>query len=123
MRIATVGQRKYTRTFDFDGEPVTIDIQAHKITPEYRSKLAALARKTDETDGEASEEENEQDAKMVADLVSGWDIEWSDEEPDFPPTYENLLRVPCTLLGRIASEIMEVIKEFSNPTRRKKSSR
>jgi len=115
MNLATLASRKHTRTFDFDGEPVTIDVLPHKITPEYRAKLAALAVKAASGEETESAEEKEQDAKMVADLVPSWDVEWNEGEP-YPPTYENLIVVPCTLLGRVASEIMEVIKTLSNPT-------
>lgn len=119
LDLRQIAEKRTPRTFEFDGEQVNIEILPHKITPEYRAKLAALASKADA--GEESEEEKEQDAKMVADLMAKWDVEAGGDPLE--PTYENLMLAPCTLLGRIASEIMEVIKELSNPTPKKKLSR
>lgn len=115
LDLATIAEKRTPRSFEFAGEPVNIEILPHKITPEYRSKLAALAKKAEAEDGaEETQEEREQDAQMVSDLMPAWDVQVQGEP--FPPTYENLLQVPCTLLGRVASEVMEVIKELSNPS-------
>lgn len=120
LNLASLANKKHSRTFDFDGTPVTIDVLPHKITPEYRVKLAELAKQAASGEDTEDQKQKEQDAQMVADLMPNWDVEWVEGEGDgeskpYPPTYENLLTVPCTLLGRVASEIMEVIKVLSNP--------
>lgn len=115
LSLATIADKRHSRTFEFDGTPVTIDVLPHKITPEYRAKLAELAKQAASGEESEDQKQKEQDAKMVADLMPIWDVEWAEGEP-YPPTYENLLVVPCTLLGRVASEIMEVIKVLSNPS-------
>lgn len=117
LDLRQIANKRTPRSFEFDGEPVNIEILPHKITPEYRAKLAALAKKGESGEGEVEE----QDAKMVADLMPKWDVVAGGEPIE--PSYQNLLVAPCTLLGRIASEIMEVIKELSNPTPKSKSSR
>lgn len=124
LDLAQIAEKRTPRSFEFDDETVNIELLPHKVTPTYRSKLAALAQKAQAVDGEAEDgvaQVEEQDAKMVADLMPKWDVQVKGEP--FPPTYENLLLVPVTLLGRVASEIMEVIKELSNPIRKKKSSK
>lgn len=114
LDLAKIAQRRTPRTFEFEGEPVNIETLPHKITPTYRSQLAALAKKAQD---DPNAEVEEQDAKMVEDLMPEWDVVVGGQP--FPPTYQNLLGTPCTLLGRVASEIMEVIKELSNPTKAK----
>lgn len=120
MNLANLGNRNVRRTFDFDGESVTIEFPPHKITPEYRAQLEAMSKSSDEDEGEgeeAREVDLAQDAKLVSELLTGWDVEW-DGQP-YPPTYENLMKVPVTLLGRVSVEIMEVIREQSGPSKRK----
>lgn len=72
MELSTLADKKHPRTFDFDGSPLTIDVLPHKITPTYRAQLAALAKKAASGEEAENQEEREQDAKMVADLVPSW---------------------------------------------------
>lgn len=123
MDLRTIADKQQSVTFDFDGESVTMVVLPHKITPEYRARLAALAKKATASEAEDAPEEKpeerEQDAQMVSDLVRSWDIVMGGEP--FPPTYENLLVTPVTVLGRVSSEIMEVIKGHASPTPKTKS--
>ncbi len=106
LELSTLATTRHTRTFEYAGELIVIDVLPHKITPAYRAKLATLARKAI---GEESDEQKHQDAQMVSDLLAGWDVLW-DGKP-YPPTYKNLMRAPCTLIALVAAEIMLTVAE------------
>lgn len=108
MNIAELANKRAKRTFDFDGEPVTIEFLPHKITPEYRARLDA---------GETGED-GSGDARMLADILVGWDV--LDGETPFPPTFENLCRAPQTLLSRTAAEILMELGKLAMPAKPKK---
>lgn len=114
MDLAVLATKRVPRDFEFAGEPVHMECLPHKITPTYRVQLSALAKLARAEKEERSPEQKEQDAQMIADLVPAWSITMQGEP--YPPVYENLLDTPVTVLGRVSSEIMEVIKELSNPT-------
>ena len=114
MDLAAIALQRVGRDFEFAGQPVHIECYPHKITPAYRIRLAALAKRGEKGQEHESEEQKEQDAAMINDLVPEWSIVM--QGVPYPPTYENLLETPVTVLGRVSGEIMEVIKELSNPS-------
>ena len=109
MELSSVINKQHLRTFEYAGEQVTVNVLPYKITPAYRAKLTALARKAATGEETGDQKQKEQDAQMVSDLVASWNVLW-DGKP-YPPTYKNLMQVPCTLIALVAAEIMLTVAE------------
>lgn len=109
MDLATLQARKHKITFDIDGEAVTIEIQPHKITPEYQARLTKLA---------AEDSGQDDDVTMLAELIVSWDVTCGGEP--YLPTYENLLKAPRTLITRAVVEILEAVGKLAIPPKPKK---
>ena len=113
LNIADLSQRTVKHTFDFDGTPVTIELQPHKMTPTY---MATLERGQTAEDGD--EESRTGDARICAEILVNWDVEM-DGHP-YPPTYENLVAAPSTLVTRTAYEIVGIVGKLAAPARSRK---
>ena len=112
MDLANLKNKSAKITFKLDGEEVNIEFHPHRLTPEYRAGLQRLAQ--DETD----EEPRDSDAQMLSDLLIKWDV-MAGGEP-YPPTYENLLTAPQSLVTRTALEILEAVGKLATPKKSKK---
>ncbi len=110
MDIATLAEKRAKLVFDLDGEKVTAEYYPHKMTPEYRSRLTRVMDDATEVD--------EGDARMLSDILISWDVE-ANGQP-FPPTYDNLLRAPQTLVTRAALEILIELGKLAAPPKLKK---
>ncbi len=110
MDLAQLTNKRAKMTFDLDGETVSAEFYPHKLTPEYRAQLQQIARGDDDgTNGNG----RDTDAQMIAELLADWDVT-ANNEP-YPPTYENLVKAPQTLITRTALEILDVVGKLATP--------
>lgn len=91
-------------TFDLDGETVNAKFYPHKLTPEDRARLQKLAD---------DDETRDTDAQMLCTILESWDVT-ANGDP-YPPTYENLLVAPQTLVTRTALEILSAVGKLATP--------
>lgn len=115
LNIATLAEKKADLKFDFAGEVVRIEYYPHKITPSYMARLQAIGNATDSDD----ESIQSADARMVSELLVSWDVEAEQGVP-FPPTYDNLLTAPTSLVSRVAAEIVTAVGKLATPKQPKK---
>lgn len=109
LNIADLSKRTVKHSFEFDGEPVSIEFYPHKLTPEYMAGL----------DTEIEDDERRSgDAKMLAEVLVAWDVMAGDDP--LPPTYDNLLRAPSTLVTRTAFEIVSIVGKLATPPKSRK---
>jgi hypothetical protein len=89
----------------YRAEVVEIEYHCEKITPTYQAQLKKLA------EDEAAETVDAPDAKLLSDLLVGWDI--SDNGEAYPPTFDNLKGLSFTFLATLARAILN---DLVNPT-------
>jgi hypothetical protein len=107
MDLVSLRDKRAPLNFEIDGEEVKAHFRPHKLTPEYRAQLQRIG--TDQTDDESQDA----DAKMLSELLIDWDVQ-CDGNP-YPPTYENLLMAPQTLVTRTALEILAAVGKLATP--------
>ena len=117
LSIATLAAKKADHKFDFAGEVVRIEYYPHKITPNYMARLQAIGEADD--NGEDEKTIQSADARMVSELIINWDVEAEAGVP-FPPTYDNLLTAPTSLVSRVAAEIVTAVGKLATPRQQKK---
>jgi hypothetical protein len=117
LNLAALADKKADLKFDFAGDVVRIEYYPHKVTPNYMARLQALGsapESDDDEDGPAKEDAPNADAKMVSEILVGWDVVGHNDEP-YPPTYENLLAAPQALVSRVAMEIVAALGKLAQP--------
>lgn len=95
MDIKKVLKLDETTTFEseWNGEKFSFDARTNILTPEW------LQMNTD------VDEKPENLARMLANTLTNWDITMGDDP--FPPTFENLRKVPKNFLWHVISKISE----------------
>jgi hypothetical protein len=111
LNLTALADKKAELKFDFAGEVVRIEYLPHKITPNYMARLQTLG------DGVEDDPSNA-DAKMVSEILVSWDVTAGDEP--LPPTYENLMAAPQSLVSRVAMEIVAAVGKLAQPKQSKK---
>jgi hypothetical protein len=109
LNLLDLKNKKSTLEFDLDGESVKLEFYPHKLTPETRAQLAKL---DDDTDDEQTRDTS---AQLLADVIAHWDVT-AGEDP-YPPTYENLIVAPQTLVTRTVMEILAVVGKLGTPAK------
>jgi len=99
--------------FEFDGETVNAKFYPHKLTPEDIARLQRQAKEEDENE----EESLDTNAQMLSDVLDSWDV--TAGGAPYPPTYENLLVAPQTLVARTVREILNVVGKLATPKKSK----
>jgi hypothetical protein len=122
--IVALADKRAEHKFNFGGGVVRIEYYPHKITSEYMARLQKLGKVQGEAeepeggeDQPKSEEQKSADALMVSELLISWDVLAAGEP--FPPTYENLLKAPTSLVSRVAAEIVDAVGKLATPKKQK----
>lgn len=105
---------------EYNGFTFKMQVFTEKLTPEYKAKmllLASQAQAGSQADAASAKDEN---AQMLADLIESWRD--GTGEPvllrgeDFPPDYENLMKLSFPMIARLTTEITKYLGELANPT-------
>lgn len=108
MQLSDLFSETKTITLDM-GKEQTLNLQylPNAITPEFISQATSVVV---ESYGEgaigaikANEAASTLTARMVSEIVKSWDLTDNEMQP-FPPTLENLKKVPLEVLKRILNE-------------------
>jgi hypothetical protein len=112
LNLLDLKNKKSTLEFDLDGETVKLEFYPHKLTPETRAQLARLDETADD------DQARDTSAQLLADVIAHWDVMAGDDP--YPPTYENLIVAPQTLVTRTVMEILAVVGKLGTPTKPKR---
>jgi hypothetical protein len=109
LNLLDLKNKKSTLEFDLDGETVKVEFYPHKLTPETRAQLARMDETADD------DQARDTSAQLLADVIAHWDVTAGDDP--YPPTYENLIVAPQTLVTRTVMEILAVVGKLGTPAK------
>jgi hypothetical protein len=103
IKLSELIAKSAKRSFDYEGEPVKVEIFTQKVTPAYRAQWETI--KNDPT--------REVRCQLIADFLKSWDV-LGDDDQSQPISYEFLLQCPDGFLNQLTELIEDVV--FPNPT-------
>ncbi len=105
---------------EYNGFTLKMQVFTEKLTPEYKAKMMLLASQAQAASPENADSAKDENAQMLADLIESW-RDGLDEPvllrgEDFPPDYENLMKLSFPMIARLTTEITKYLGELANPT-------
>lgn len=104
MDLKNIALNRMRVTFDYENEPVTIEFYPNQLTAEWFARTDKEGKKAVGTEGDG-------DCYALSAILAGWDVH-NDGQP-FPPTYENLLRAPKSLVRRAMDEVTYAVGKLA----------
>lgn len=99
----------------YKGRVFKMDVFTEKLTPEYKSQLMVLVAKVEDAgDDNAEKELVDETSRMLADLISHWDVVLNGQP--YAPTYENFRKLSYPLQAALLKRITTFLGELANPT-------
>ena len=100
MDLKDLALKRTRVTFEYDGEPVTIEFFPNQLTAEWFARTSEQAQADMGPDGDG-------ECRALAAILIDWDVQNAGQP--FPPTYENLKLVPKALIRRTMEEVTHTL--------------